>query len=90
MDLKIMLTTFAMIFLAEVGDKTQLAILSFAIKTKSPFSVFVGAGGALLLATILAIVFGGVLLKFIPESYIRYISGGLFVLFGGLILFGRL
>ena len=90
MDLKIMLTTFAMIFLAEVGDKTQLAILSFAIKTKSPFSVFVGAGGALLLATILAIAFGGVLLKFIPESYIRYISGGLFVLFGGLILFGRL
>ena len=90
MDLKIMLTTFAMIFLAELGDKTQLAILSFAIKTKSPFSVFVGAGGALLLATILAIVFGGVLLKFIPESYIRYLSGSLFVLFGGLILFGRL
>lgn len=90
MDLKIMLTTFAMIFLAEVGDKTQLAILSFAIKTKSPFSVFLGAGGALLLATILAVFFGGVLLKFIPESYIRYISGSLFVLFGGLILFGRL
>ena len=90
MDLKLMLTTFAMIFLAEVGDKTQLAILSFAIKTKSPFSVFLGAGGALLLATILAVFFGGVLLKFIPESYIRYISGGLFVLFGGLILFGRL
>jgi len=90
MDLKIMLTTFAMIFLAEVGDKTQLAILSFAIKTKSPFSVLLGAGGALLLATILAVFFGGVLLKFIPESYIRYISGSLFVLFGGLILFGRL
>jgi len=90
MDLKIMLTTFSMIFLAELGDKTQLAIVSFAIKTKSPFSVLLGAGGALLLATILAVFFGGVLLKFIPESYIRYISGGLFVLFGGLILFGRL
>ena len=80
MDLKIMLTTFSMIFLAELGDKTQLAILSFAIKTKSPFSVLLGAGGALLLATILAVFFGGVLLKFIPESYIRYISGGLFCL----------
>ena len=90
MDLKIMLTTFSMIFLAELGDKTQLAILSFAIKTKSPFSVLLGAGGALLLATILAVFVGGVLLTFIPESYIRYISGGLFVLFGGLILFGRL
>ena len=59
MDLKIMLTTFSMIFLAELGDKTQLAILSFAIKTKSPFSVLLGAGGALLLATVLAIAFGG-------------------------------
>jgi putative Ca2+/H+ antiporter (TMEM165/GDT1 family) len=89
MDFKIILTTFSMIFLAELGDKTQLAILSFAVKTKSPLSVLIGAGGALLLATLLAVVFGGVLLKFLPENYIRYFSGGLFVLFGGLILLGR-
>jgi len=89
MDLKIILTTFSMIFLAELGDKTQLAVLSFAIKNKSPLSVFIGAGGALLLTTALAIVLGGFLLKFIPESYVRYLSGGLFILFGGLILFGK-
>ena len=90
MDLRIILTTFSMIFLAELGDKTQLAILSFAVKNKSPLSVFIGAGGALLLTTVLAIVLGGLLLRFIPESFVRYLSGGLFVLFGGLILFGRL
>jgi putative Ca2+/H+ antiporter (TMEM165/GDT1 family) len=89
MDLKIILTTFSMIFLAELGDKTQLAILSFAIKAKSPFAVFFGAGGALLLAPILAIVFGEVLLKFIPASHVRYLSGALFILFGGLILLGK-
>ena len=90
MDLKIILTTFSFVFLAELGDKTQLAVLSFAVKSKSPFSVFIGAGGALLLTTVLAIVLGGLLLKFIPESFVRYLSGSLFVLFGGLILFGRL
>jgi len=90
MDLKIILTTFSFVFLAELGDKTQLAVLSFAVKSKSPFSVFIGAGGALLLTTVLAIVLGGLLLKFIPESFVRYLSGGLFILFGGLILFGRL
>jgi len=42
MDFKVLLTTFAAIFLAEFGDKTQLATLSLSAESKSPFSLFLG------------------------------------------------
>ena len=54
MDFKVLLTTFGMIFLAELGDKTQLATLPFAAESKSKLAVFLGAAGALLLTSLLA------------------------------------
>ena len=50
MDLKIIGTTFMTLFLAEMGDKTQLAVLSLTAASRQPLSVFVGAVSALLLA----------------------------------------
>ena len=43
MDLRIFLTTFGIIFLAEMGDKTQLAAMTMAADTKKPWAVFLGA-----------------------------------------------
>lgn len=82
MDLKIFLTTFGMIFLAELGDKTQLATLSFAVESKSRLSVFLGSAVALVCSSLLAVVFGAGLSRFIPANYVKIGAGALFILLG--------
>nr|HID58528.1 TMEM165/GDT1 family protein [Desulfobacterales bacterium] len=82
MDLKVLLTTFGMIFLAELGDKTQLATFCLAAESKSRFTVFLGSAGALVLTSLLAVLFGAELNRLIPTNYIKIGVGGLFVLIG--------
>ncbi|MEA2038942.1 MAG: TMEM165/GDT1 family protein [Thermodesulfobacteriota bacterium] len=86
MDLKVMLTTFGMIFLAELGDKTQLATFAFAAESKTRLAVFLGSAGALVLTSLLAVVFGSAITRLIPGSYIRIGAGVLFVMLGGWML----
>ena len=76
-------------FLAELGDKTQLAILSLSGKFRSPWVVFAGAALAMVLATGLGVLVGNFLPSVIGEKVVRYVSGGLFVLFGVLVLAGK-
>lgn len=82
MDLKVFLTTFGMIFLAELGDKTQLATFAFAAESKSRLSVFLGSAGALILTSLLAVAFGAAVSKLVPTNYIKLGAGALFVLLG--------
>jgi putative Ca2+/H+ antiporter (TMEM165/GDT1 family) len=82
MDFKILLTTFWVIFLAELGDKTQLATFAFAAETKSRFAVFLGSAGALILTSLLAVIFGSVMSRLVPAHYVKIGAGGLFVLLG--------
>lgn len=58
MDWKIMITAFLTIFTAEMGDKTQLAVLGFSSQTKSTLSVIIGTMGAFLVLTVLAAYLG--------------------------------
>jgi putative Ca2+/H+ antiporter (TMEM165/GDT1 family) len=82
MDFRVLLTTFGMIFLAELGDKTQLATFSFAAGTQSRMAVFIGSATALVLTSLMAVLFGSVVDKLVPANYIRVGSGVLFVLIG--------
>ena len=82
MDLKVMLTTFGMIFLAELGDKTQLATFAFASNSESRLAAFLGSAGALVLTSLLAVVFGSVVSRLVPQNYIKIGAGALFVLLG--------
>jgi putative Ca2+/H+ antiporter (TMEM165/GDT1 family) len=82
MDVKVLLVTFGTIFLAELGDKTQLATFAFAAGSKSRLAVFIGSASALVLTSLLAVVFGSVLNKLIPANYIKTGAGALFVLLG--------
>lgn len=86
---KIFLTTFGVMFLAEIGDKTQLAVISCTSRFRSPWVVFAGAALALVLATAIGTVVGSFLPALIGEKMIRFVSGGLFILFGVLVLLGK-
>ncbi len=82
MDLKVLFTTFGMIFLAELGDKTQLATFLFAADSKSRVSVFLGSSMALVLTSLLAVVLGGFLSKWVPTAYIKTGAGAIFIMLG--------
>ena len=90
MDFKAMASVFAVVFLAELGDKTQLAILGLAADSKALGSVFLGAAAAMLLATVLAVVLGGALATYVPAKTVHMFAGGAFVLIGVLMLLGKL
>ncbi|OIN94690.1 MAG: hypothetical protein AUJ48_04680 [Deltaproteobacteria bacterium CG1_02_45_11] len=87
MDFKALFSTFGMIFLAELGDKTQLATLAFAAESKSRLAVFFGSAGALVLTSLLAVVFGSAVSKMVPENYIKIGTGALFIVLGLWMLF---
>lgn len=87
MDLKILFTVFSAIFIAELGDKTQLATLLFASgKNVSKISVFIGASLALILTSALGVAAGGLLSHYINERYLRIIAGIGFICIGGWLL----
>lgn len=87
MNFKTFIAAFGLIFLAELGDKTQLAVMGLVTKSNSPIAVFLGAGTALLCATLLGVLFGEAILRVVPKDYIKIASGLVFILAGGLILF---
>lgn len=90
MDWKILGTAFVTLFLAELGDKTQLAIITMSAKTESKLAVFIGASLALVFVSLLAVLFGGLLTQFIPTEWLQRIVAIAFIVIGVLMLFGKL
>lgn len=83
MDFKYFLTVFAAVFIAELGDKTQIATLLFSTDQQvSKLTVFMAAALALILATALAVVAGGLLSGQINAKYLHYLAGIGFILIG--------
>ena len=83
MDAKLLLTVFTTVFLAELGDKTQLATLLFATdKTVSKFMVFVGASLALICTSAIGVAAGGMLSQYVSEKVLHYVAGSGFVAIG--------
>lgn len=82
MDYKIMLTTFGMVFLAELGDKTQLATFCLSADCDPKLSVFTGAALALVLSSLIAVFWGGMIGRFVSPFHIK-IGAGCFFLFAG-------
>ncbi len=86
MNWKIFGSTFLLIFLAELGDKTQLAVmLQSAVHGRGV--VFWAASTALVCSTLLAVVLGGVLSRLVSERIIHGVGGVLFIMFGLLMLY---
>jgi putative Ca2+/H+ antiporter (TMEM165/GDT1 family) len=89
MDLKLLVSTFGLVFLAELGDKTQLATLSLAASGTSRLAVFLGAAGALLVTTTIAVLVGGTVARLVPEVWIQRVAGVGFIIMGVLFLVGK-
>jgi len=92
MDLRLIASTFVLIFLAELGDKTQLAALAASAGARNTLSVFVGASCALLLSTFVAVAVGGAFAR-LAEAHrpiIQGVAGCAFILFGVLFILGAM
>jgi len=83
MDYKLLFTVFVAVFIAELGDKTQLATMLFAAdKEVSKLTVFVGASLALIVASAIGVLAGSVLSQYISEKHLHYIAGIGFIAIG--------
>lgn len=78
------LTVGIAFFLAEMGDKTQLATVSLAVEYQNMFSVLMGTTLGMVIADAFGIIAGVVLKKHIPEKVIKWVSAGIFILFGSI------
>lgn len=83
MDIKLVASVFGIVFLAELGDKTQLATLLFAARSPSNLLVvFLGASLALVCASALGVLAGGVVAHYLSPKLLSYIAGAGFVVIG--------
>lgn len=82
MDWKIFASTFATIFVAELGDKTQLAALSFSAGSVSKWTIFAATSLALIAASAMAIAGGEALSQIVSPLWLRRASGVLFLVMG--------
>ena len=87
MDLKLLLTVFGTVFLAELGDKTQIATLLFAADASAHrLTVFVGASLALILASAIGVLAGGIVSDYVDPKYLSYAAGIGFIVVGALTI----
>ena len=89
MDLRVFLTTFGIIFLAEMGDKTQLAAMTMAADSKKPWAVFFGASLALAAVSLLGVLVGSFLGDYVPVIWVKRVAATAFIVIGVLMLLGK-
>ena len=89
MDWRVFLTTFGVIFLAEMGDKTQLAAMTMAAQTERPWAVFIGAALALTAVSAIGVVVGSVIGDYVPLIWVKRVAAIAFIVIGILILLNK-
>lgn len=82
MDWKLVATTFGTILLAELGDKTQLATLTFATSSQNRWAVFLGSSLALVTASAMAVLAGDTLVRYVNPKWLERVAGVAFVVIG--------
>lgn len=88
MEFKVFFTIFAVVFVAELGDKTQLATMLFASdKDVNKLTVFAAASVALIVTSAIGVLAGSLLSAYIDEKMLSYIAGIGFMLIGGYTLY---
>ncbi len=80
------LSTFLLIFVAELGDKTQIALMAQVAAGRSPWAVGLGGATALLVSTALGVAAGVLLSRWLSPTLLHYVSAVIFLLFGVVLL----
>jgi putative Ca2+/H+ antiporter (TMEM165/GDT1 family) len=84
--LALLASTFVTVFLAELGDKTQLAIVSISGTTSRPGAVFAGSAAALVLASMVGAAAGGSLSSVIPPDALQLLASVGFLILGSRLI----
>lgn len=86
MNWRVILLAFTTLFLAELGDKTQLAVFTLTTKCRAPAEVFLGSILALGAVTLIGVVFGDLITRYVPPLYLKLGAAFLFIGIGGFML----
>ncbi len=90
MDLRLFATVFGTIFVAELGDKTQLATLLYASDAAHPkLTVFAASAAALVLTSALGVLAGSLVAEYVNPKVVRWVAGLGFIAVGVWVLIGR-
>ena len=89
MDLSLLISTFLTVFLAELGDKTQLATVALSGTSDRPMAVFLGSSSALVLASLLGAMAGGSIASLIPTEWLQLVAAVGFLIIGSQLLLRR-
>ena len=89
MALSLLISTFLTVFLAELGDKTQLATVALSGTSDRPLAVFLGSSSALVLASLLGAMAGGSIASLIPTEWLQLVAAIGFLIIGSQLLLRR-
>jgi putative Ca2+/H+ antiporter (TMEM165/GDT1 family) len=90
MDFALLLSTFLTVFLAELGDKTQLATVAISGTSNRPLAVFLGSSSALVLASLIGALAGGSMASLIPTEVLQLLAAVGFLVIGMRLLWPML
>lgn len=88
--LKLIISTFFLVFIAELGDKTQIATMLLASQNESIWPIFIGSALALVCSSLLGVFAGSILSKYIPTNYLQTGAAIAFIIIGILLLLGKI
>ena len=90
MIISLLLSTFITVFIAELGDKTQLATLTMSGTSQKPLAVFLGSSAALIFASLIGALAGGSISNFVPDIILKLIASLTFFILGIKLLLNSL
>ena len=85
----VVFSTFSTVFIAELGDKTQLATVALSGTSDRPLAVFLGSSSALVLASLLGAMAGGSIASLIPTEWLQLVAAVGFLIIGSQLLLRR-
>lgn len=88
--LKIIISTFFLVFIAELGDKTQITTMLLSAEADSRMAVFIGSSLALVCSSFVGVILGSVLNKYIPPMVIQKTAAVAFIVIGALLFLNKI